>query len=146
MSSLGRSPARPFGFCTDSVTPLTTTLAQRANQLFKVWILIRIKIIFAKREMGTAMKESQAEEVGANGLLFLVTDNARLQRFLAETGLEISDLKEMAQSREILTAALNHLLEDESVLLTFASNYGIPVGDINRAQVVLGGAAPWEST
>ncbi len=92
------------------------------------------------------MTTTVAEEIGAQALLFLAEDGARLGRFLAETGVDPSTLAAQARTRNMMAAILGHLLADESSLLAFAANAGLPPEDVARAEAALGSDKPWDST
>lgn len=64
---------------------------------------------------------SEAEAIAAQALAFLAEDGPRLVRFLGLTGIDIPTLRARAGSREVLTAVLDHLSGDESLLLVFAA-------------------------
>lgn len=87
-----------------------------------------------------------AEAIGAQALLFVAEDGARLGRFLTETGLDPGTLAAQARTPEMLAAILGHLLADESSLLAFTANAGLPPEDVARAEAVLAGAKTWDST
>jgi hypothetical protein len=78
-----------------------------------------------------------AEDIAVSALLFLAGDGARLGRFLALTGLGPAELREEARSPRILAAVLDHLLQDESLLLVFASNTGTPPELVGPAHALL---------
>lgn len=52
---------------------------------------------------------------------FLANEPERLGRFLALSGVEIGDIRAAAQNPDFLAGLLNHLLQDESLLLTFTA-------------------------
>jgi hypothetical protein len=80
-----------------------------------------------------------SESLGASALLFLAQDRARLARFLALTGMEPDVLMQSAGSHQTLIAVLEHLLSDESLLLTFAAGAGVRPEDVSRALSRLSG-------
>ncbi len=92
------------------------------------------------------MTKETAEAIAAQAFLFLAEDGGRLGRFLTETGLDPSALRQSAGDLTILSAVLGHLMADESSLLAFAANAGIAPEDVAGAEAELGGGAPWEST
>lgn len=67
----------------------------------------------------------EAEVIALKALSFLAADPTRLSRFLALSGVDLSDLRAAAASPEFLAGLLNHLLEDESLLLTFTAEQEI---------------------
>jgi hypothetical protein len=71
------------------------------------------------------MSAEEAEIIALKGLAFLAADAARLNRFLALSGVDLEGLRAAASSPEFLAGLLNHLLEDESLLLTFTAEQEI---------------------
>ena len=67
----------------------------------------------------------EAEIIALKVLGFLATDPNRLSRFLALSGVDLNDLREAARSHEFLAGLLTHLLEDESLLLTFTAEHDL---------------------
>jgi len=64
----------------------------------------------------------EAEIIALNALSFLASDAVRLDRFLRLSGVSATDIRAAAADREFLAGVLNHLLQDESLLLTFAAD------------------------
>ena len=71
------------------------------------------------------MSAEEAEVIALKALAFLAADTARLNRFLALSGVDLDGLRAAASSPEFLAGLLNHLLEDESLLLTFTAEQEI---------------------
>ena len=67
----------------------------------------------------------EAEIIALKVLGFLATDPNRLSRFLALSGVDLNDLRAAARSPEVLAGLLTHLLEDESLLLTFTAEHDL---------------------
>lgn len=65
------------------------------------------------------------ETLGLQALTFLAADDDRLARFLALTGIQGGQLREIAQSPAGLGAVLDYLLGFEPLLLEFAAEVGI---------------------
>lgn len=65
---------------------------------------------------------AEAEIIALKGLGFLAADPERLSRFLALSGVSPSDVRSAAADRHFLAGILNHLLQDESLLLTFTAD------------------------
>jgi hypothetical protein len=78
-----------------------------------------------------------AEGLAAAGLAFLAEDPARLNHFLVSTGVAPGHLRNEAGTREVLTAVLEHLMGDESLLLVFAVHKGIEPQTVAKALAVL---------
>jgi hypothetical protein len=83
------------------------------------------------------MDADQAETIALSALAFLADDVQRLGRFLALTGVGPAELREEARNPRMLAAVLNHLLQDESLLLVLAASYGISADLIAPAQSTL---------
>lgn len=94
------------------------------------------------RDKKTAMSVSRAEEIAANALAFLAADAGRMMQFLSVTGVGLDEVRREASSRRMLTAVLDHLVNDESLLLVFSSSIGLPPGDIEPARNVLAKDGP----
>ena len=63
-----------------------------------------------------------AETIAVQGLAFLAEEPARIQRFFLVTGLDPSEIRARAGTPELLSAVLEHLGGDESLLLVFAAS------------------------
>ncbi|MCP4182965.1 MAG: DUF3572 domain-containing protein [Hyphomicrobiales bacterium] len=81
------------------------------------------------------MKTSQM--IAINGLQYLAGDKEQLERFLALTGCDPTDLRDNASSPEFLVGILEFFLGNEPTLLAFCSQYSINPEDISIAQHVL---------
>ena len=68
-----------------------------------------------------SITKDEAERVAIEALGFLAEDPQRLERFMAETGLDPASLRAAAGTPETLASILEHLLADESSLLVFAA-------------------------
>jgi Protein of unknown function (DUF3572) len=63
-----------------------------------------------------------AEDIAVQALAFLAEEPARLSRFLQLTGVAPADVRAQAQTPQFLGAVLEHILADESLLLSFTAN------------------------
>jgi Protein of unknown function (DUF3572) len=68
----------------------------------------------------------QAEEIAVKALGFIAGDEEAFERFVALTGLGLSDIKERAADPDFLAGVLDFLLQDEGLLVRFAESEGIP--------------------
>ncbi len=82
-----------------------------------------------------------AEEIGIRALAFLAADDDRLAKFLGLTGIAPNDLVAGARTAPMLSAILEHLSGDESLLLVFAAEAGLPPEQIGEALAMLGAVA-----
>ena len=87
--------------------------------------------------------KAAAEALAIEALSFLAAEPERIGRFLAVTGLGPQELRAMAHQRSFLTAVLDYLAADESLLVAFASDTNRNPADIAKARRALGGAE-WE--
>ena len=74
-----------------------------------------------------------AETIAVQGLAFLAEEPARIQRFFLVTGLDPSEIRARAGTPELLSAVLEHLTGDESLLLVFAASREIAPASIGLA-------------
>ena len=77
------------------------------------------------------------ETMALHVLGFIASDPERLTDFIAATGISPDDLHQRAAEREVMTAALEQLLQDEANLLVFCANAGIAPQQIARAHAAL---------
>ena len=80
-----------------------------------------------------------AENVAIRALFFLAGDEARLGRFLAATGIGPADIRAAAREPRFLAGVLDHMADDESVMLAFSQESGIPPEQLARARDMLAG-------
>lgn len=88
-----------------------------------------------------------AETIAAGAMAFLASDPARLTRFLADTGMDPQALAACLADGGggILSAALDHIVCDESLLLVFASELRRKPEEMMLAQALLQGPTPQTS-
>lgn len=87
----------------------------------------------------------QAEELAVQALVFVTENEQRLTRFLSETGLSPGELRDQAGEPRMLAAVLEHLLGNESELLTFTAGAGIDPQMIEPIRALLAGERKrWE--
>ncbi|MBK9079438.1 MAG: DUF3572 domain-containing protein [Hyphomicrobium sp.] len=80
-----------------------------------------------------------AKTLALQGLSFLASDAERLSRFLTLTGIDPSALRGWDADPGLQGAVLEHLLADESLLLVFAAEIGVPPEQIAPAYQRLSG-------
>ncbi|GAC1330034.1 MAG: DUF3572 domain-containing protein [Beijerinckiaceae bacterium] len=78
-----------------------------------------------------------AEALALLALKFLGKYPDRLGRFLALSGLDPRSLRAAAAELGFLPGVLDHLISDESLLLDFAAEAGIPPGAVIEARHTL---------
>ena len=59
--------------------------------------------------------------------------------FLRRTGLEVAELRAQAGTPALSLAVLEHLAQDESLLLVFTAGRAVPAQSVTQAIAVLGG-------
>ncbi len=85
--------------------------------------------------------QDEAETIALRALGFMAEDEDRIGAFMAETGISPDDLRDSATSAVILTAVLDYLTRDESLLLMFSANADIQPERITPALMMLNGEA-----
>ena len=103
------------------------------------------------RAARVVLSRDEAETIAIRALGFMAEDEDRIGAFMAETGLSPDDLRDQAASATILTAVLDYLTRDESLLLMFATNADIPPEHLTPALMLLTGeaavaSAEWAAT
>lgn len=84
-----------------------------------------------------------ARNLAIEALTFLTGDAAMLERFLKVTGWSPPMLSAPDSQEAIIVSALDYLMSEEDLLLTFTANSGYQSGDVVRAhRILLGGPAP----
>ncbi|MFZ3308266.1 MAG: DUF3572 domain-containing protein [Xanthobacteraceae bacterium] len=83
-----------------------------------------------------------AEMMAIQALSFLAADPERLGAFLSMTGIGPDAIRDAAREPGFLAGVLEHMLDNEPLLLAFAEAAGLDPADIARARNALG--APWE--
>lgn len=86
--------------------------------------------------------ESQAEATAVAALGFLAAEEARLERFLALSGLGPHNLRRAAADPGFLAAVLDYIAADERLLVAFAAAEGVEPSAVAQAASRLGGPAP----
>ncbi len=82
----------------------------------------------------------EAETIALTALAFLASDGERLGRFLALTGLGPAELKHKARDPLVLTGVLDHLMQDETLLMVLAAETSLDPQSIADAHALLSGA------
>jgi hypothetical protein len=85
------------------------------------------------------LQRGEAETVAIQALSFLAADSVRLGRFLAATGIGPAEIRDAAREPRFLAGVLEHLSDDESAMMAFAQESGIPPEYIVQARALLSG-------
>ncbi len=80
-----------------------------------------------------------AETIALRALAFLAGDGERLGHFLALTGIGPDALRAQAREPHMLAGVLDHLMQDETLLMVFAADAGVSPETITAAHLVLTG-------
>jgi len=89
------------------------------------------------------MRPELAETIALQVLAHVAGDEDLLPRFVAETGLDGSDMAARAGEPEFQAGVLDFLLADEEALVAYCDGAGIKPEDIMRARQSLpGGTLP----
>ncbi len=80
---------------------------------------------------------ADAEFIAVEALRFLGADAARLNRFLALSGLEGTNLRQAAAAPGFLAGLLDHLMAEEALLVAFAADRGLAPALVAEAHRVL---------
>lgn len=84
-----------------------------------------------------------AEKLAVEALGFIASDSDRLGRFLAATGIGPADIRAAAREPLFLAGVLDHLANNETELVAFASESGNRPEDVLSSRDCLAGRA-WE--
>jgi hypothetical protein len=91
------------------------------------------------RDKGGNARRQAAEAMAIAALAFLASEPEQLGRFLAASGIGPERIREAARDRGFLAGVLDHLSNDEALLIAFARNAGIDPSEVERARAALGG-------
>lgn len=75
----------------------------------------------------------------------LAAEPARMGRFLASSGLDLASLRTAAGSPDFLPAILDHVVQDEALLVELAGETGLKPEEVAEAQRRLSPPEPWDS-
>lgn len=84
-----------------------------------------------------AQARQDATALALSALVFLTEDEARLRRFLGDTGLAPGDLAAVADQPATMTSVIEHILADESLLLVFTADAGLRPEAVQEAWMAL---------
>jgi hypothetical protein len=87
------------------------------------------------------MQTDAAETLALKGLAHLAADSESLGRFMDLAGLTAADLRERAGDRELLTAVMDFLLQDDARLLAFCEAEGLTPIKAHAVRRTLAGAS-----
>ncbi len=87
----------------------------------------------------TTLSMAQAEKIAILALTFLASEPDHLAKFMNITGMEPDDIAANASSTFFQAALLEHLMRDETLLLSFCGNENIDPAQIAPAHHLLSG-------
>jgi hypothetical protein len=94
------------------------------------------------RKASTKPREA-AEALAIQALNFMAKEPARLERFLALSGLDAGSIRTAAAESGFLAGVLAHLGADEKLLVAFAADADVTPAEVDRARRTLAGG-DWE--
>ena len=87
------------------------------------------------------MSRDRAVAIAAEAVRFLAADEQRIERFMALSGADPETIRAGLANDAFLAGVLDHMLQDEGLLLAFAEAAGLDPDDTARAHHALGGIA-----
>jgi hypothetical protein len=85
------------------------------------------------------MTPERAETIALDGLGWLAGQDNAIQRFLDQSGIDATSLREAAGSREMGVAVLDFLLGDDDMLLQFCESASVAPKQMHLARHILSG-------
>jgi hypothetical protein len=101
--------------------------------------------MFPKKPMNHGLSREEAEALAARAFAYLAADPERIGRFLSLTGLTPESVRGATQAPAFLPAVLDHLANDEALLLAFSAESGIEPPEIAMARQALGENSPFSA-
>jgi hypothetical protein len=92
-----------------------------------------------QRDRTNGLRRDAAEMLAIAALAYLAADPEQLGRFLATTGIGPEGIRAAARDPGFLAGVLDHVSDDEALLLAFARDHGLDPAEIGRARTTLGG-------
>jgi hypothetical protein len=83
------------------------------------------------------MTPAEGQDLAVRAFTFLADDPARIERFLALTGLNPAELRAHIDSPAFLAGVLEHILQDETLLLTFSAEAHIDPASVAVARHII---------
>ena len=88
------------------------------------------------------INHEDAQIIALKALAFLASDEERIKRFMSITGLMPQEIRAQAAEPAFLGGVLEHLRNDQSLLLMFAESANIIPALIDAASFRLSGPCP----
>jgi len=83
------------------------------------------------------MNDDQAHTIALQGLAYVMSEEVLALQFMELTGFNTTDIRDNAGAPEVLEAVLSVLAQDDSTLLTFATNAGLAPERVMEAYGVI---------
>lgn len=112
---------------------------QALNLIRKEHSVMKVVNRMKGQRANSGQNTGQAESTGAAAFAFLAAEPEYFSRFADITGIDLTDLKQVAGSTDFLAGVLEYLLNDESLLLNFCENNNIQPEIVQKAQMILSG-------
>ena len=94
-------------------------------------------------ERALEQQQARAQDVAVAAFDFIAAQPRQFGRFLEMTGIALESIREATRETNFLAGVLDHLSDDESLLLAFCAQTGIDPNEVIRARAVLTGHC-WE--
>ena len=95
------------------------------------------------RRQSERERRAAAEDLAIAALGFIAAEPERLSRFLALTGIDPASIRAAAREPQFLVGVLDHILNEERLLLDFATESDVDPEAVMRARDALAGPH-WE--
>lgn len=89
------------------------------------------------------MRTDRAKEIALQALDWLIANPETLAGFMAATGLDAADLRQLLANPDLPAAALDHVLADDRSVLAFAAAADLKPEEPGMASQVLAGTVHW---
>jgi hypothetical protein len=84
-------------------------------------------------------QQATAQDLAVAAFSFLAAEPARLRGFLEMTGIPLESIREAARETHFLAGVLEHISNDEPLLLAFAAQAGLDPNEVIHARAILAG-------
>ncbi len=98
------------------------------------------------RPRSRTQTRAHAEKLAIEALSYIASDSERLGRFLAATGIGPADIRAAAREPLFLAGVLDHLANNETELIAFATESDHRPEEVLGARERLAGRAPERDT
>ena len=92
-------------------------------------------------KLDPAQQREKATSIAIGALSFVAAKPEELGRFLSLTGINPESIRAAAREPGFLVGVLDHLANDERLLLAFANQSGLSPEDVGQARAILANEA-----